>query len=103
MKILQLAEVHPLDRRRPSPDFPDIEVDEGNYHQDVRRAVTNILENVGHVSEKDFAGVDRIMAEADSICRRKVHVQVIEQCEMDGKRPTLCAEIIYDKMGRQAS
>tara|TARA_Y100000310_G_scaffold278009_1_gene296193 strand:+ start:121 stop:435 length:315 start_codon:yes stop_codon:yes gene_type:complete len=104
MRIVQTAEIHPLDKKKPFDAWGSLmQIDEGNYHQQVRRAVTTILEEVDKMSEKDFKRVDAMMNKADHICRRKDNVPVILQCKLDGKRPQLCAEILFDQMRRRQS
>ena len=101
MRIVQTADIHPLDRKKPEK-WLDMEIDEGNYHHKVRSAFTHILESTRGISEKDFKGVDAVMAEADKRCRNKANTNLIDQAERDGMRPEFCAEKIFYQMSKSS-
>ena len=93
------SSVHPLDRTQQGA-WAGMELPEENYHREVYRALWGILENEGQVSEKDFAGQDKIKAECEEIIRSKEAEGFIQRCSAGGQRASLCAEWVYeDAMG----
>ena len=96
-QLVMAVSGHPLDEMKKS-DF-GIFVEVGNYHQDVRNNLHGILERTRRVSEKDFSGQDEIMAEADRIVRSEKAAEIIARFRHQGKRPSFCAECVYDQAG----
>ncbi len=94
-KDAQLAiETHPLDEKAKKEWF-GIKVDAGNYHQQVRGELADIIQDIWKVSEKNFAMVDQVLKMADSICRSEKGDEIIAESKADEDRPRFCAEKIY--------
>ena len=88
------ASIHPLDEKS-GKDWFGIKLDAGNHHQQVKRELIGVLEDVWGVSEKDFKRVDMVVATADEICRTESAEKIISMSKLNNERPRLCAERIY--------
>ena len=102
-RVTKEASVHPLDVTVPGAFC---QLPEENYHRKVYRNLTNILADVQHVSEKDFAGVERIGQAADGLVRSPKGEEMIQVFLEIGARPEMCAEGLYYEMvmkGKTAS
>jgi 2'-5' RNA ligase len=89
--------VHPLDEKSESEWF-GIKIDAGNYHQQVKGQLVNILMEINRISEKSFSKVDEILTVADNLCRSEKAGALISESSSNGERVNLCAEKLYCRL-----
>lgn len=88
------SSIHPLDEKS-GKDWFGIKLEAGNLHQQVKRELIGVLEDVWKISEKDFNRVDMVLSAADEICRTVQAEEIISISKFNNERPRLCAERIY--------
>ena len=64
----------------------------------VKSKLIDIIMEEEAVSEKAFSAVDAIAARASEIIKRTEVTNVIEEGKAKNSRPSMCAEIIFDKI-----
>ena len=93
-KAEKSAGVHPLDEKAKKEWF-GVKIDAGNYHQQVRSELSQIIKEIWKVSEKNFRMMDAVRKTADRVCRLDKAGEIIFDSKEDEERPRLCAEKIY--------
>lgn len=96
MISLKASDSHPLDRKAEMWGMP---VPEENYYRRVWSSLTSIIATRRGVSEKAFQAYDEIMAEADGMLRKQEAMSVVGRFESEDKRPSFCAECLFDSIG----
>ena len=103
-KDKKASETHPLDRE--TSGGCGITMPENNYHRQVWSRLTQIISDIQHISEKDFAKNDEIHSIVDGLIRSPKGEEMICAFQGVGARPEMCAEGLYFEMivkGKTAS
>ncbi len=87
---------HPLDRT--VSGWGGLQVPEDNYHQKVLGSLIHVMQDAYQVSEKSFGRIDEIIADAQRLTRD--HDDTVRESELNGVRPALCAELIFQMSGQ---
>lgn len=98
------ASVHPLDEKHLI--WGGIEAPAENYHRRVWGRLVDIMAEAQHVSEKDFAGRDKLHAAAEGLIRSPKGEEMVQVFIGVGARPEMCAEGLFFEMivkGKTAS
>lgn len=74
--------------------FLDIVPKYNVYADKVYHAVIHILQEEMHISEKDFSGMDAIIAEVEELFNQPETIAGCAAFEANGNRPQMCAEAI---------
>ncbi len=68
------------------------------YIDKVKDNLISIIMDVNYVSEKDFKKVNIIIESTNEFMVDTDVLKTVLECEESGKRPQLCAELIFDEV-----